>query len=76
MDVLLALAEDVPGPRLLELRDRADVAGAELVDRQQVLAEQAAELTDPLLLAAAALSTWESERIVPRKTRKRLIRPA
>ena len=55
MDGFLAIAEDVPGPRLLELRDRADVAGAELVDRQQALAEQAPELTDPLLLAAAAV---------------------
>ena len=41
VDVLLAVAEDVSGAGLLELGDRADVAGAELVDRQQVLAEQA-----------------------------------
>ena len=49
-DRLLALAEHVAGLGLLQLGDRADVAGAELVDGCQLVAERPAELADPLLL--------------------------
>ncbi len=46
------LGEDVAGARVLELRDGADVARAQLVDRVHLLAPRRGELADPLLRAA------------------------
>ena len=51
VDGRLLLRQHVAGTGLAQLRDRADVARAELVDRPHVLALGHRELADPLLLA-------------------------
>ena len=52
LEVALAIAEQVPGAGLLQLRNDPDVAGAELVDRRHLPAPVAEELADALVDAA------------------------
>jgi hypothetical protein len=52
-EVMLAVAEDVAGARLLQLRDGADVAGPQLGDRLQIFSQRLTDLADSLLLAPA-----------------------
>ena len=54
-EVVLRVDEHVAGLHVLQLRDRADVAGAERVARLRLLALQQQHLADPLLRVVAAL---------------------
>ena len=72
---LVDVGQHVAGVGLLELRDRADHAGAEHIGRLVVLALQHQQLADPLLAVRAAVDQLRVALSVPANTRSRLMLP-